>query len=96
MRALWNGKLPLVQAFWEYAVLYVALANIIATVASFAVLASDLPPALAVGVFLLPVPYTVVAVVGVWRSASAYEGPEHWANLARTAAVVWGGLMVLI
>jgi hypothetical protein len=51
---------------------------------------------LAIGVFLLPVPYVVVAVVGVWRSASAYEGPEHWAKLARTAAVLWGGLMVLI
>jgi len=96
MRALWNGQLPLSRAFWEYAVVYAALANLCATIAAFAVLAADLPAALAVGVFLLPVPYIVVAVVGVWRSAAAYAGPRHWASLARTAAVLWGGLMVLI
>ncbi len=96
MRALWNGQLPLPQAFWEYAVVYVALANLIATMAAFAIIAADLPGWLAVAVFLLPVPYIVVAVVGVWRSAAAYKGPPHWASLARAAAVIWGGLMVLV
>ena len=96
MRALWNGQLPLARAFWEYAFVYVALANIFATIAAFAVMAADLPAALALAVFLLPLPYVVVAVVGVWRSAAAYEGPEHWAKLARAAAVLWGCVMVLI
>lgn len=96
MRALWKGQLPLSRAFWEYAVVYVALANLFATMATFAVVAADLPGALAVGAFLLPVPYIVVAVVGVWRSAGAYAGPQHWARLARGAAVLWGGLMALI
>jgi hypothetical protein len=59
-------------------------------------MAADLPAALAVVIFLLPVPYIVVAVVGVWRSAAAYTGPQHWASLARVASVLWGGLMVLI
>lgn len=95
MRALWNGRLPLAQAFWEHAVVYAALVNLAATYATFAVLAADLPGALAVIVFLLPIPYIVVAVVGVWRSAAAYRGPQHWANLARIAAALWGGLMVL-
>ncbi len=96
LRALWKGQLPLVQAFWEYAVVYVALANLCATFAAFAVVAADLPVALAVAVFLLPVPYVIVAVVGVWRSAAAYAGPPHWASLARTAAILWGALMVVI
>jgi hypothetical protein len=51
---------------------------------------------LAIVIFLLPVPYVVVAVVGVWRSADAYGGPQHWATLARIAALAWGGLMTLI
>jgi hypothetical protein len=51
---------------------------------------------LAIAIFLLPVPYIVVAIVGVWRSADAYNGPPHWATLARIAAVGWGGLMTLI
>jgi hypothetical protein len=96
LRALWKGQLPLAQAFWEYAVVYVALANLLATIVAFAVVAADLPAALAVAVFLLPIPYILVAVVGVWRSAAAYVGPPHWASLARTAAVLWGGLMAVI
>jgi hypothetical protein len=96
LRALWKGQLPLVQAFWEFAVVYVALANLCATIAAFAVVAADLPAALALGVFLLPVPYLIVAVVGVWRSAAAYAGPQHWATLARAASVLWGGLLAVI
>lgn len=96
LRALWNGQLSLPRAFWEYAFVYVGLANLLATYAAFAVMAADLPGSLALAVFLLPVPYIVVAVVGVWRSAAAYAGPRHWATLARTAAVLWGGLMAVI
>ena len=95
MRALWNGRLPLAKAFWEHAVVYAALVNLAATYAAFAALAADLPGILAVIIFLLPVPYIVVAVVGVWRSAAAYTGPQHWASLARIVAALWGGLMVL-
>jgi len=96
MGALWNGQLPLAKAFWEYAVLYAALANLCATIAAFAIMSAGLPGGLALLVFMLPVPYIVVAVVGVWRSAAAYAGPQHWAMLARAAAVVWGGLLVLV
>jgi len=96
VKALWKGELPLARAFWEFAVVYVTLANIFATGTAFAVIAADLPAVLAAGIFLLPVPYTVVAVVGVWRSADAYRGPPHWARLARIAALAWGGLMVVI
>jgi hypothetical protein len=96
MKALWRGQLPLGRAFWEFAILYVALANVCATGAAFALLAADMSATLAVVIFLLPLPYVVVAVVGVWRSADAYPGPPHWAALARYAAVIWGGIMTLI
>lgn len=96
MNALWKGHLPLARAFWEYAVLYVALANLSATAAALGALAADLPAALAVGIYLLPLPYNVVAVVGVWRSADTYSGPPHWATLARAAAVVWSLFMIAI
>jgi hypothetical protein len=96
VKALWRGELPLARAFWEYAVVYVALANLFATGAALSVLAAGLPALLAAVLYLLPVPYIVIAVVGVWRSADAYKGPQHWARLARLAALVWGGLMGLI
>ena len=94
--ALWNGRLPLARAFWEFAVLYGVLANLCATIAAFAVMSAGLPGALALLIFLLPVPYVVVAIVGVWRSAAAYRGPQYWAALARAAAVLWGILLVLV
>jgi hypothetical protein len=96
VKALWKGHLPLARAFWEYAVFYVALANLSATAAALGVLAADLPTALAVGIYLLPLPYNVVAVVGVWRSAETYAGPPHWATLARAVAVVWSLFMIAI
>lgn len=95
MRALWSGELPLARAFWEHAIVYAALVNLAATYAAFAALAADLPGILAVIIFLLPIPYIVMAVVGVWRSAAVYAGPPHWASLARAASVLWGGLMVV-
>jgi hypothetical protein len=96
MKALWRGELPLVRAFWEFAILYVAPANVCATGAAFALLAADMPTALAVVVFLLPLPYVLVSIVGVWRSAASYRGPPYWAMLARYSSMMWGGFMVLI
>ena len=96
MRMLWKGQLPLARAFWEYAILYALLGNLCATGAALGALALGLPTALAIGIFLLPVPYIVVAVVGVWRSAETYRGPPHWATLARYVSFAWGCLMVLI
>jgi hypothetical protein len=96
MTALWKGQLPLARAYWEYAVVYVVLANLCATGAALGALAAGLPVALAVVIFLLPAPYIFVAVVGVWRSAGAYEGPPHWAMLARYSSIVWGAIMAVI
>jgi hypothetical protein len=95
MKALWRGQLPLKRAFWEFAVLYAALANVFATGAAFAALAADLHIVVVVMIFLLPLPYVIVAIVGVWRSAETYQGPPHWAALARYATVIWGTLMII-
>ena len=43
--------------------------------------------------YALSVPYNVVAVVGVWRSAERYHGPTGHAELARIATVI---VMVLL
>lgn len=96
MNALWKGQLPLAQAFWEFAVLYMMLANLCATGVALGVLAAGLSVALAVVIFLLPVGYIVVAVVGVWRSADAYDGPLHWAVLARYSSVLLGGIVAVV
>lgn len=95
MKALWMGRLPLARAFWEYAIAYALLANLCATGAALVLVAAGLPTALAIAVFLLPLPYFLVAVVGVWRSANVYAGNPRWAAMARYAACIWTVLMVV-
>ena len=80
LAALWRGDIPLGQAFWEYAIAYGTIANIVATAAAIATVAAGLPNALAIFLFLMPLPYILTAVVGVARSADKYQGPPHWAT----------------
>jgi hypothetical protein len=90
-----RGEIPLARAFWEYAMAYGLLANLIATAGAFAVLAADLPALLAVAIFFLPLPYNALVVVAVWRSANRYAGPPMWATLARVAVVLWAIIATL-
>ncbi|MGH6735922.1 MAG: hypothetical protein ACRECX_07555 [Methyloceanibacter sp.] len=96
MVALWSGEIPLSQAFWEYAVVYGTIVNIVATAAAIAAVAAGLPDAVGIGLFLIPIPYILTAVVGVVRSANRYSGPPMWAGLAKIAVVVWGAVMTFI
>ena len=93
LHALWSGDLPLGEAFWTYAVA-VALAVNVSTSLGFLALISDDRPiaALFVG-YALSVPYNVVALVGVWRSAARYSGERLHADLARIVTLV--GMVLL-
>lgn len=94
--ALWRGEIPLAKSFWEYAILYGTLLNLIATIAAFGVLAAGGSILLAGAVYLLPLPYNLTVIVGVWRSAAVYPGDRRWADWARVAVVVWAALAVLL
>ena len=96
LAALWRGEVPLRQAFWEYAIAYGTTGNIVATAAAIATVAAGLPDVLAIGLFLVPLPYIFAAIVGVFRSADNYRGPPQWATIAKIAVIVWGGLMVFL
>ena len=94
--ALWKGNVPLDQAFWGYAIVYGTIANIAATAAAIAAVVAGLPDAVAIGLFLAPVPYILTAVVGVVRSADRYQGPPMWASMAKVAVIMWGAAMIVI
>jgi hypothetical protein len=96
LRALWRGDLPLAHAFWSHGILYVGLASLIASVAAFALIAAEAPTVLAAAVYFLPTPYILLTVIGVWRSADRYDGPAHWAQLARLVSLLWAVAMVLV
>ena len=85
MKALWKGHLPLARAFWEYAVFYVTRANLCATAAALGALAAGLPAALAIAIFLLPVPYIVASASGgalmptpVLHTGRRGHGSQRW------------------
>lgn len=86
--ALWRGDLPLRDAFWTWTVFGGVLVNFSTSIAFFALVGSDLPwVALIVG-YGLSVPYNLMAVVGVWRSAAHHDGPQRQADLARIMSLV--------
>lgn len=88
LRALWSGDLPLGEAFWTFAIGIGLLVNLISSGLFLALITVDRPwTALFVG-YVLSVPYNVVALVGVWRSAARYEGEAIRADLARIVALV--------
>jgi hypothetical protein len=93
LRALWSGNLPLGEAFWTYAVGIGLAVNLITSLLFLVLLSWDRPlAALFVG-YALSVPYNLVALVGVWRSAARYEGRRIHADLARIVSLV--GLVLL-
>jgi hypothetical protein len=88
LRALWAGELPLGEAVWTYAIGIGLLVNLTTSGLFLALIMYDRPfAALFVG-YVLSVPYNVVALVGVWRSAARYEGRAGLADLARIVTVV--------
>jgi hypothetical protein len=88
LRALWAGELPLGEAFWTFAIGIGLLVNLVTSGLFLTLITFDRPfAALFVG-YVLSVPYNVVALVGVWRSAARYEGQAIHADLARIVALV--------
>jgi len=89
LKALWRGDLPLEIAFWRYAIFYGLALNVIATAIFLALVVLDVPIAAAIIVHLLPVPYSIAAMVGVWRSADRYPGQRKLATYARIGVLAW-------
>lgn len=88
LTALWQGDLSLGDAFWTWAVMTGLVVNVTTSILFAVLIMNDLPvPALLVG-YGVSVPYNIVAVVGVWRSAARHEGPGLQAELARWTSVI--------
>ena len=86
---LWGGRLPLKEAVWVYAVAYGLLINLITSLLFLGLLINDVGPILLILAFVLPIPFNLLVVVAVWRSAERYQGPKEWADLARLGTVIW-------
>ncbi len=88
LSALWRGELPLNEAFWTWTVTIGLIVNVTSTILFLVLITLDQPWAALIVGYGLSVPYNVMAVVGVWRSAARYQGPNVHSDLARGASVV--------
>lgn len=89
LKDLWHGQLPLDVAFWTYAIVYGLALNVVATGAALVLIVLDVPIAIAIVVHLLPAPYSVLAIGGVWRSADRYPGRQTIASAAKASVIAW-------
>lgn len=96
VRRLWSGEVPLARAFWSYAMIGGTALNAAATLLAMALLTTDVPAIAAVVAFALPIPYNLLVLIAVWRSAGAYQGLSLWADLARMGVVVWAVAAILL
>jgi hypothetical protein len=93
LHRLWTGATPLDVAFWNWAVIAGLLVNITTSIGFFLLMQAREPVfALLVG-YGLSVPYNILAVVGVWRSAARYTGPPQLAALARWVTLLGMALL---
>jgi hypothetical protein len=86
--SLWLGELPLSEAFWTWAITVGLLVNVTTSALFLVLITADRPLAALLLGYALSVPYNVLAVVGVWRSAGRYPGPARHADLARVVTVI--------
>jgi hypothetical protein len=93
---LWRGEVPLRTAFWEYAIVYGLVINVLSVGGAFVSHAVGAPMAITATLFLLHIPYTLLVTVAVWRSARRYAGHQLWADLARAGVTVWAILAIFI
>ena len=86
---LWRGELPLGRAFRLWGILGGGVVALFATILALALLAGGVPAWLAVLVFVAHVPWNLVLLVGVWRSAGRPEVGRDTAHLARLVIAAW-------
>jgi len=87
-KALWRGDLPLRDAFWNWAVFGGLLVNVTTSVLFLFLLTYDRPWLALLFGYGFSVPYNVLVMVGVWRSAGRHDGPAIQADVARLSTVI--------
>ncbi len=89
LRTLWLGEAPLRIVFWWHAMAVGTLLNVLATLLFVFLQSLEMPDAVGLAAFFLPVPYNIFIAIAVWRSAGRYAGPLPVAHMARVAVSLW-------
>jgi hypothetical protein len=84
-----RGGLPLARAFWVWGILGGGIVSLFSTLFALALVAASAPAWLAALAFAAHIPWNVVLLVGIWRSAGRPEVSPAAANLARLTILAW-------
>ncbi len=60
------------------------------------IILAEAPIAFAVIVHFLPLPYSLFAATGAWRSADRYEGNPLHATAAKATIIIWVVFLVFL
>ena len=94
-RKLLRGEQPLARAFWFYGFFLYCVLWFACDLALQPLLSRNLTD-LAIGLRAVIIwPYAILIWVGIWRSANAYSGKEHWAIAAKIAVCFCAVTMVV-
>jgi hypothetical protein len=93
---LWNGRVPLADAFWTYALFWGFLINLATTLTSLGLVVADVPAWLPVLAHLAAAPWNLLVLVAVWRSAGREDVSPRLRLVARSVIVVWSAFLTLI
>ena len=93
---LWRGDLPLGRAFWLWGILGGGLVGLLATMLALALVVAGAPTWVIVPVFVAHLPWNLVLLVGVWRSAGRPGVGRDAAWLARLVIVGWAVALSLL
>ena len=85
----WRGDVPLGRAFWLWGIVGGGVVSLFATLFTLMFLAAGAPAWLAVLVFAAHIPWNLVLLVGVWRSAGRPEVSRAHSNLVRLVILIW-------
>jgi hypothetical protein len=94
VRQLWCGELPLARVFWTDMLAVGTCVNVATLLAAMLMFGLGAPPALAVLTFISPLPYNILLVTGLWRSAA--RARSEWSTAAQAVAAIWLIAMILI
>jgi hypothetical protein len=84
-----HGGLPLARAFWFWGILGGGMVSLFSTLFALTLVAASAPAWLAVLVFTAHIPWNLVLLVGIWRSAGRPEVSPAAARLARLVILAW-------
>jgi hypothetical protein len=83
----WHGHVPLERVFWRDMMVIGTAINVSMALAAFFLLAQGVQPALAIAIFLAPLPYNFLLYIAVWLAAAQARAAK--AAAARLVATLW-------